>query len=264
MKERLNMKDTLNTKHLMADKIIGKRSGFILPVVVVFLGSFFTMAIIFYLFNLNQKPIVEILDRSAFADYMALGMAEILKLKVKEFPEEFRDTMRLIEFMEKQNQKPWDDIYLSYGGSANEGPHTYFFHNFVVKKSAFNQAASDAWAGDSLINNKPAGAWEAHWNHMLYNLLTDETAQHGAGKDFKDNAAFKTHFKNIMAKYNVIVNLRGVRRDHIGLAQSGGAAAEYIGDIITFSFESQYRDQKNHRTNRLHDITFNHTRKFAK
>jgi len=258
------MKDTLNTKHLMADKIIGKRSGFILPVVVVFLGSFFTMATIFYLFNLNQKPIVEILDRSAFADYMALGMAEILKLKVKEFPEEFRDTMRLIEFMEKQNQKPWDDIYLSYGGSANEGPHTYFFHNFVVKKSAFNQAASDAWAGDSLINNKPAGAWEAHWNHMLYNLLTDETAQHGAGKDFKDNAAFKTHFKNIMAKYNVIVNLRGVRRDHIGLAQSGGAAAEYIGDIITFSFESQYRDQKNHRTNRLHDITFNHTRKFAK
>jgi len=87
-------------------KAIDKRSGFVLPLVVVFLGSFFTMATIFYLFNLNQRPVVDILDRSAFADYIASGMAEILKLKVKEFPEEFRDTMKLIEFMQKQNQNP--------------------------------------------------------------------------------------------------------------------------------------------------------------
>ncbi len=245
-------------------KINSKKSGFVLPLVVVFLGSFFTMATIFYLFNLNQKPAVEILDRSAFADYLALGMSEILKLKVKEFPEEFRDTMKLIEFMQKQNQNPWDDIYLSYGGSQNEGPHTFFFHNFVIKKSSFNQAASDAWANDSLVNGKPAEAWEAHWNHLFHFLLTDENAQYGAGKDFKDNAVFKTHFKDIISKYNVLVNLRDVKRDHIGLAQTSGGSTEYIGDIITFNFESQYRDLKNHRTKRTHVITFNHTRKFIK
>ncbi|HOT77592.1 MAG TPA: hypothetical protein PK467_17525 [Candidatus Wallbacteria bacterium] len=244
-------------------KAIDKRSGFVLPLVVVFLGSFFTMATIFYLFNLNQRPVVDILDRSAFADYIASGMAEILKLKVKEFPEEFRDTMKLIEFMQKHNQKPWDDIYLAYSGSGNEAPHTYFFQDFVVKKSAFNQGASDAWASDSLIGGKPAEAWEAHWNHMLHYLLTDETAQYGAGHDFKDNAAFKAHFKTLLAKYNVLVNLRDVRRDHIGLTQTVGGSEEYIGDIITFSFESQYRDQQNHRAKRSHVVTFNHTRKFT-
>lgn len=250
-------------KLLYFKKFIGRHSGFALPMVIVFLGSFFTMATIFYLFNLNQRPLVDILDRSAFADYAAFGMAEILKLKVKEFPEEFRDTMKLIEFKEKQNQKPWDDIYLAYGGSTNEGPHTYFFQDFVVKKSTFNTGASDAWAADALVGGNPAGAWEAHWNHMLYYLLADASAPNGGGHDFKDNAAFKTHFKDLLEKYNVMVNLRNVRRDHIGLSQSGGSATEYIGDIITFSFESQYRDQKNHRTKRDHVVTFNHTRKFS-
>lgn len=245
------------------NKTTDVRTGFALPMVIVFLGSFFTMATIFYLFNLNQRPIVDILDRSAFADYLAVGMAEILKLKVKEFPEEFRDTMKLIEFKEQQNQNPWDDIYLAYGPTNHEGPHTYFFQDFVIKKSAFNQAASDAWAADTLVNGKPAEAWEAHWNHMLFYLLTDESGANAGGHNFADNAAFKTHFKDLLSKYNALVNLRSVRREHIGLAQSGGASTEYIGDIITFVFESQYRDQKNHRTKREHAVTFNHTRRFS-
>jgi len=246
--------------------VLSIRSGFALPLVIVFLGSFFTMATIFYFLNQNQKPIVDILDRSAFADYLAVGMAEALKLKVKEFPEEFRDAMKLIEFMKtQQGKKPWDDIYLSYGGSQNEGPHTYFFHDFVVKKSDLNTGASDAWQTDALVNGKPSSAWEAHWNHMLKYILTDATGPNGAGKNFADNAAFKIHFKGIIDKYNTIVNLKDVTRQHVGVSQTQqNANSEIISDIIIFKFESQYRDQKNNKTARIHQITFDHTRKFDK
>lgn len=79
------------------------RRGFVLAMVVVFIGVFFTMASFFYVFNLNQRPVIDKLDRGAIVEYMSQGLVEAIKLKIKEFPEEFRDCMREIEAFEKNN-----------------------------------------------------------------------------------------------------------------------------------------------------------------
>ena len=79
------------------------RRGFALALVIVFLGVFFTMATFFYMYNQNQRPLLDKLDRGAIVEYMALGLCEAIKLKIKEFPEEFRDSMIQLENYQKSN-----------------------------------------------------------------------------------------------------------------------------------------------------------------
>ncbi len=227
--------------------------GMAIPIVVVFIGTFFIMASFFYFANQTQKPLVEILDLSTSADYLALGMSEILKLKIKEFPEEFRDSMIKIEEMENDGKKPWPEMYMSYLGSP-EYPYTHFFHDFIIKKNHFNVTASDKWAADGSAN-----AWDAHWQHLTHYMFWDGNND----PKYKDNKAFKEYFKNYIERYSVIVNLRGIKRVHIDInAPSGASANEYLNDIIKMSFESQYKNQKNQKTTRLHEWTFNHKRKY--
>lgn len=79
------------------------RRGFALALVIVFLGVFFTMATFFYMFNQNQRPLLDKLDRGAIVEYMAMGLCEAVKLKIKEFPEEFREAMIQFENYQKNN-----------------------------------------------------------------------------------------------------------------------------------------------------------------
>ncbi len=79
------------------------RRGFALALVIVFLGVFFTMATFFYMYNQNQRPLLDKLDRGAVVEYMAAGLCEAIKLKIKEFPEEFREAMIQLENYQKNN-----------------------------------------------------------------------------------------------------------------------------------------------------------------
>jgi len=79
------------------------RRGFALALVIVFLGVFFTMATFFYMYNQNQRPLLDKLDRGAIVEYMATGLCEAIKLKIKEFPEEFREAMIQLENYQKNN-----------------------------------------------------------------------------------------------------------------------------------------------------------------
>lgn len=228
---------------LTIKKLLGARdNGFALTLVIVFIGVFFTMATTFYYFNLNQKPLVDLLDRSTATDYLVSGIAEIFKMKVKEFPEEFREAMIRTELEIKRGGRPWDNMQTV---SASSDPPTNkkyynFFHDFK-------------FTSDSTWDTGAMKASDAYW-HLFAAALFAANEQ--------DNAAFKNALMEFVDKYNFMVDLESVQRIHIGLPESR-AGGEFVTDLIQLTFDSKYKTSAGVVGKRKHNITFDFKRRFV-
>jgi len=224
-------------------KLLGSRdNGFALTLVIVFIGVFFTMATMFYYFNLNQKPLVDLLDRSTATDYLVSGLAEIFKMKVKEFPEEFRESMIRVESEASSGANPWANMQTT--SSASDPPSNKKYYNYFHD---FKFVTDSSWETGTM------SSWNAYWQ-LFSDSIFKGTEQ--------DNTAFKNTMREFVEKYDFIVDLSEIKRIHIGLpeARSGG---EFVTDLIQITFDSKYKTSAKIVGKRRHDITFDFKRRFT-